>query len=401
MNVQTGNNQVQNHYYASAGGNQQAQGNADAQAALGRVSNPGNASAANKDGYGVLDSIARSAPESPEGIYARAAHSASGVKAFADSVNRLQVAAFGQLAAGINGPVGAALASLGTEALTACEGDDEARRMGHAIMSAVKDHGNAAEQTYAKAVLAAVPQAQYVEDGTAKKVFGQAFADIKGGVNADTDKAIAGLGVKLGDLAQVPADAALAGTRLLKVMAETGDNKNATAGYEMSSKLAYATDDLATAQKGLFESVLSGTVNELADPPKEITRTKGTDAMATFGAAVVMQAAIAGATKMIPGGGFGALIAKVFVGGAVYAGSKGLYHGFMERSARAASARRHEPGFVEKGFSDGFKNGIKRNLMGSLMHGTIQSMAHSYVGPPISYAVGPAASAALNYAVGW
>ena len=349
----------------------------------------------------MLDSIARSAPETPEGIYARTAHSASGVRAYADSVNRLQVVAFSQLAAGINGPVGVALAGLGTEALAGCEGDDEARRMGHAIMSAVKDHGSASEQTYAKAVLAAVPEQQYVEDGTAKKIYDQAFSDIKSGVGSDTDKAIAGLGAKLGDLAQVPADAALAGTRLLKVMSETGDNKNAEAGYEMSSKLRYATEDLASAQKGLFEHVLAGTTSELADPPKEMKRTRGTDALATFGAAVGMQAAIAGASQVIPGGGFGQLIAKVFVGGVVYAGAKGVYQGFMENRARAASARRHEPGYVEKGFAVGFKSGLKRNLLPSLMHGTIQSLAHTYVGAPVSYAVGPAASAALNYATGY
>ena len=133
----------------------------------------------------------------------------------------------------------------------------------------------------------------------------------------------------------------------------------------------------------------------------ELKRSKLTDAGATFASAVVMQAAIAGASKAIPGGGFGVLIAKIFVGGAVYAGAKGVYQGVMERSARAASARRHEPGFVDKGFGDGFKLGFKRSLFPSMLHGTIQSLAHTYVGPPISYGVGPAASAALNYAIGY
>lgn len=351
-----------------------------------------------QNNYNTLNEIGQKSTDAVERTVASSVGEASTGKMYPKTATALQSAALEKLAAGIKAPIGTVLAEIGLKAFAAAQDPEETRRIGCSLLETI----GASSQNPTEVVLA-----KAARQGAGMQIFNQTGADlvkaaltqIKDGVTGTPAQEVGKLGLQLPEITKSAGEKALGescniGMALFSSLNANTSNKTAKALAEMSSGHANAGEGLQKVQQEAFADLVAGRESQFANtkPAELLTRNKDAVTCALGGAATQLALMGLGAAGV---GGMGGMVIGMLAGMVAFSAVKGVYHGMMEVQARKAGPMRYDQKHVDSAFREGFAFGAKSNILRSLIHGGINSMAYSYLGVPASLLVGPGVSAAL------
>lgn len=349
--------------------------------------------------FNTLNEIAQKATDPTERLIAQTGADVGALRMFPTTSVMVQSGALEQLSKGCKAPVGTMLAEIGLKGINAAQQPEESRRIGCAILEGIAANSqNSTEVVLAKAARQAA--GMQIFDQTGANLVKAALTQIKDGVTGTPAQEVAKLGQQIPDFTKASGDKAVGencnlGMALFSSLNATTANRTSKALTEMSSGHSYAGEGLQKVQQEAFADLAAGKESQYANPTETrqfLTSNKDALTCAIGGAAT--QLGLAG-LGMAGVGGITGMVAGIAMGVVAFGVTKGVYHGMMEVNARKTGPMRYNQEYVDSAFSDGFKMGFKGNILRSLIHGGINTMAYSYLGFPASLVVGPGVSAAL------
>ncbi|MEW6282977.1 MAG: hypothetical protein AB1758_30470 [Candidatus Eremiobacterota bacterium] len=344
----------------------------------------------------ALGEIAQKAGSPVDRKYAETLRNAAAVMCFPETATRIQGEALQALGNGLRGTLSQELGKVGAIAMSVSKAPDEGYRIGTEIVRGVADAGQTpAEAIVGKATLNAATTLA-IDYQTWVNFYKGAFEQLQNGVTGTPEQAIGQLGLTLPAATQHKGDQALGeacniGASLHRTLAQTTQNPTAKAIADMSAGHSVATEGLKKAQQEGFADLVAGRTSQYVRAEgslQYLTPNKNAIASAVGGLAIQTAMFVLG-SMVHPFVGYAA-------GAVGYMAVKGVYHGLMEANARKNGAQRYDQDKVNSAFSDGFKYGMKGNILSGLLHTGINATVAGFLGAPASFVVGPAVSGLLG-----
>ncbi len=347
----------------------------------------------------VLTQIATKSTDANERVIAQAGADIGAMRMYPKTAVNVQSGALEQIAYGIKGTVGTALAEVGLKGINAATEPNESRSIGCAILESIAANSqNPTEVVLAKAARQAA--GMQIFDQTGANLVKSALSQIKGGLTGTPAQEVGKLGQQLPEFTKGSGEKAVGencnlGMALFSSLNATTANKTAKALTDMSSGHANAGEGLQKVQQEAFADLVAGRESQYANtkPAELLTSNKNAVVSGIGGLATQIGLVGLSAAGM---GGFAGMIGGLVIGTAAFMVTKGVYHGMMEVQARKAGPMRYNQQYVDNAFKEGFAFGAKGNILSGLLHGGINGAVFSYIGPPASLVVGPGVSALLG-----